>query len=101
MELQTLRCFLTAAQAGSLRKGAGILNISPARLSYQVKRLEAELDTNLFYRSYRLRLTPEGELLKKKAEEIIKLADKDLLEYPFFFSSRKAWDLLVHRDLSD
>ncbi|MDR2455279.1 MAG: LysR family transcriptional regulator [Deltaproteobacteria bacterium] len=101
MELQTLRFFLMVAQEESVKKAAKLLNLTSAHLSYQIKNLEDELEAKLFFRSDRMFLTPEGELLRKRAQEIIELADKGLLEYPFFFANEKAWNLLINRDLGD
>lgn len=60
--LQDLEIFARTADSGSLSATARTLNLTPAAASAALKRLEAELGTQLFVRSTRsLRLTTQGE----------------------------------------
>ena len=65
MELRHLYYFLTIAEAGSITKGAEMLNISQPPLSRQLKDLEDELGFNLFERNKKkkVRLTTQGNFL--------------------------------------
>jgi DNA-binding transcriptional LysR family regulator len=71
-----LTVFVRAADAGSLSAAARALDISPAAASATIKRLEAELHTQLFVRSTRsLRLTLEGERFLAHAREALRAID--------------------------
>jgi len=71
-----LAVFVRAADAGSLSAAARALDISPAAASATLKRLEAELHTQLFVRSTRsLRLTLEGERFLSHAREALRAID--------------------------
>ncbi len=77
MELRELRYFLAVAREESILKAAESLYISQPNLSRQMKRLEEELGQQLFIRgSRKITLTEAGQLLKKRAEEIIELQKK-------------------------
>lgn len=77
MELRVLRYFLTVAREGSITGAAHVLNVTQPTLSRQLKDLEQELGKKLFIRSsYRINLTEEGMLLRKRAEEIVTMVDK-------------------------
>ena len=70
MELRTLRYFLEIAREENMTRAAERLHVSQSALSRQVKSLEEELGKRLFIRhSFRIELTPEGQLLRKRAEE--------------------------------
>ncbi|MEM7058251.1 MAG: transcriptional regulator GcvA [Pseudomonadota bacterium] len=59
--LNALRAFEAAARHLSFKTAAAELNVTPAAISHQIKALEAQLGTLLFYRLTRaLRLTPAG-----------------------------------------
>lgn len=77
MELRVLRYFLAVARDGSISAAAESLHLSQPTLSTQLKALEDELGKPLLIRgvkgSRRVLLTEEGQLLKKRAEEILKL----------------------------
>ena len=71
MEIRVLRYFLAVAREGSVTRAAQRLHISQPTLSKQLKDLEGELWKKLFVRSsFSVRLTEEGNLLRKRAEEI-------------------------------
>lgn len=77
MELRILRYFLAVAREESISKAAETLYITQPTLSRQLIELEEEFGKKLFIRgAKKLILTDEGILLRKRAEEIIELADK-------------------------
>lgn len=77
MELRVLRYFLTVAELGSITRAAERLHVTQPTLSRQLMDLEEELRHPLFNRSYhRLTLTPEGRLLRRRAEDILQLVGK-------------------------
>lgn len=82
MELRVLRYFLEVAREGSVTRAAERLHISQPTLSKQLKDLEGELGKKLFVRgSHDVKLTDEGMLLRKRAEDILNMADKTLEEF--------------------
>lgn len=82
MELRVLRYFLTVAREGSITKAANFLHVTQPTLSRQLKDLEQDLGKKLFIRrSHSISLTNEGILLKKRAEEIVYMADKLKTEF--------------------
>ncbi|MCD7887595.1 MAG: LysR family transcriptional regulator [Clostridiales bacterium] len=82
MELRVLRYFIEVAREGSITGAARVLHISQPTLSKQLKELEAELGCKLFVRgNYNVRLTEEGILLRKRAEDILDMADKTIEEF--------------------
>ena len=77
MDLRTLQYFVTVAEELNITRAAEKLHMSQPPLSAQIKSLERELDTELFIRGKRrLKLTESGQLLYRRAKEIIKLTDK-------------------------
>ena len=77
MELRHLRYFYTVALEMNFTKAAETLHIAQPPLSRQIKDLEDELGVRLFERRpHFMALTPEGELLKQYAAQILDLADK-------------------------
>lgn len=82
MELRVLRYFLTIAREGNITNAANVLHITQPTLSRQIRDLEEELGQQLFVRgSHNVTLTPEGMLLRKRAEEIIDLVQKTEQEF--------------------
>lgn len=82
MELRVLRYFLEVAREGNVTHAARRLHVSQPTLSRQIKELEEELGKKLFTRSnYSVKLTEEGLLLQKRAEDILEMADKTLAEF--------------------
>ena len=82
MEIRVLRYFLEVAREGNVTRAARRLHISQPTLSRQIKELEEELGKKLFTRSnYSVKLTEEGMLLRKRAEDILDMADKTLAEF--------------------
>lgn len=81
MELRTLRYFSVVAREKNITKAAQLLNMSQPPLSSQIHNLEEELGVPLFIRGKRrLELTPEGELLQLRAQQILDLEDKTCQE---------------------
>ena len=86
MELRVLRYFLAVAREENITKAAALLHLTQPTLSRQLMQLEEELGVQLFYRSrYHIVLTDEGMLLRRRAQELVDLADKTVRE----FSSRE------------
>lgn len=82
MEIRVLRYFLAVAREENITKAAAFLHVSQPTLSRQLKELEAELGKQLFVRSnYHIKLTDEGMLLRKRAEDIIDMVDKTSAEF--------------------
>ena len=76
MELRVLRYFLTIAEEENITRAADILHVTQPTLSRQIMQLEEELGTKLFKRSkYCIKLTEDGLFLKRRAEEILALAE--------------------------
>jgi len=76
MELQQLRSFLKIAEYRSFTRAAKECGVSQPALSQQIARLEGELGRPVFERQGRqVCLTEAGELLKRRAEQIVALAD--------------------------
>ena len=77
MELRVLRYFLAVAREENITKAAALLHVTQPTLSRQLMQLEEELGVKLFRRSqYRVVLTDDGMLLRRRAQEIVELADK-------------------------
>ncbi|MGN0600057.1 MAG: LysR family transcriptional regulator, partial [Oscillospiraceae bacterium] len=81
MELRVLNYFLMAAREENITKAAQLLHVTQPTLSRQLMQLEDELGVKLFRRSnHRIVLTDEGMLLKRRAQEMIDLAEKTKLD---------------------
>lgn len=62
MNTSDLSLFIRIAETGSITESAKQLGITPAAVSYALRRLEGELDIQLFIRTTRhLRITAQGE----------------------------------------
>ena len=82
MEIRVLRYFLMVAREENITKAAELLHITQPTLSRQLMQLEDELGTKLFRRSnHSIRLTEDGMLLKRRAQELVQLADKTEMEF--------------------
>lgn len=81
MDIRVLRYFLAVAREESITKAADVLHMTQPPLSRQLKDLEDELGKQLLIRGNRkVTLTEEGLILRKRAEEIIELAEKTKYE---------------------
>lgn len=77
MELRVLNYFLMVAREENITKAAQLLHVTQPTLSRQLMQLEEELGVKLFQRSnHSITLTEEGMLLRRRAQELISLAEK-------------------------
>ncbi len=82
MEIRVLKYFLAVAREGSITRAAVSLHLTQPTLTRQIQSLEKELGHKLLTRGkYKVSLTPEGIMLKKRAEEIIELVEKAESEF--------------------
>ena len=82
MELRVLRYFLAVAKEGSVSRAAAALHVTQPTLSRQIMDLEQELGAQLFRRSSRATtLTEKGVYFRRRAEEIVALADSAQREF--------------------
>ena len=81
MEIRVLRYFLTVVREESITKASEVLHITQPTLSRQLAQMEEEIGVKVFDRgSRKIKLTNEGILLRRRAEEILQLVDKTELE---------------------
>ncbi len=77
MEIKNLRYFLAVAREENMSHAAEIMHVTQPTLSKALKSLEEELGKKLFTRrSFSIKLTDEGMLLRDRAEDLIAMADK-------------------------
>ncbi|PVZ82620.1 LysR family transcriptional regulator [Serratia sp. S1B] len=77
MNTRLLRTFLVLAQTQNVTRAAEAVHLAQSSVSDQLQVLEAELGFELFSRTKQgLRLTPEGEVLKVYAEDILALVSE-------------------------
>ncbi len=82
MEIRVLKYFLAVAREGSITKAANSLHLTQPTLTRQLQDLEKELNQKLLHRGkYKVTLTQEGLVLRKRAEEIIELVEKTKTEF--------------------
>lgn len=72
MNEQQLITFIEVARRRNFRQAAEILNLTQPAVSAQIRSLEDELGTTLFYRAH-VRLTPSGSLFLPYAQRILDL----------------------------
>ena len=95
MELRVLNYFLTVAREGGLTGASEVLHVTQPTMSRQIQELEEELGQKLFIRTTRsMVLTPEGMLLRKRAEEILEMAERTKSEFSAM-GSTVAGDVLI------
>ncbi len=76
MDLRSLRYFIAVLEAGSLSRAAGSLYVAQPALTAQIKKLEAELGTQLFDRSHAgVTPTPAGMQLYEDARRLLSDAE--------------------------
>lgn len=81
MELRVLKYFIAIAKEENMSRAAEILHVTQPTLSKQIKELEDELGKKLFVRSnYSMHLTAQGQILYKRAKDIVSLADETVAE---------------------
>ncbi|MBQ9384920.1 MAG: LysR family transcriptional regulator [Ruminiclostridium sp.] len=77
MEIRVLQYFLTVAREGTVVAAAESLHLTQPTLSRQLRDLEDELGKKLFIRgAHSIKLTEEGMLLRKRAEQIVELVSR-------------------------
>lgn len=77
MEIRVLRYFLAVAQEENMTRAAEELHTTQSNLSRQLAELENDVGKKLFVRgSRKITLTEEGMFLRKRAKEIIELAER-------------------------
>ena len=77
MEIRVLRYFLAIASEKNITRAAELLHITQPALSRAMIELEGEIGKALFVREKKqMKLTEEGQLLRKRALEIIQLVEK-------------------------
>lgn len=82
MEIRVLRYFTATAQEESMTRAALRLHVTQPTLSRQLAQLEDELGQKLFQRSnYSIRLTMEGQILYKRALDILSMVDRTTKEF--------------------
>lgn len=82
VELRVLRYFLAVAGEQNISRAAEFLHVTQPTLSRQIMDLEEELGKKLFLRGgRRMVLTEEGMFLRKRAQEIVALADRTVEEF--------------------
>lgn len=77
MEFHHLTSFVTVTRTGNVTRAAAELNTTPPAVSTHIRQLEDELGLILFTRTSKgMRLTSEGERMKKKALDILSASDE-------------------------
>lgn len=77
MDIKSLRYFLAIAREENMTRAAELIHVTQPTLSKQMKALEDELGKPLFIRhAFSIELTDEGQLLRKRAEDLVAMADK-------------------------
>jgi DNA-binding transcriptional LysR family regulator len=80
MEMRHLRYFVAVADHLHFGRAAAELRIAQPSLSHQIRQLEAELQTQVFYRTKRrVQLTEAGRLFLEQAREILAQTDRATL----------------------
>ena len=76
-DLESLRCFVAAAQTHNFRKAAKLVYLSPGAFSERIQRLEQQLGISLFVRSTRhVALSVEGSRLLTHARKLLEEAQE-------------------------
>lgn len=74
MDIRTMQYYLAVVREGTISAAAQTLHVAQPSLSRQMKELEEELGAALFMRGNRkITLTEEGMVLRKRAEEMVRL----------------------------
>lgn len=77
MELRVLEYYLMVAREENITRAAEMLHITQPTLSRQIAQMEDELGVKLFHRGkHNITLTEDGLLLKRRAQEMVELAEK-------------------------
>ncbi|MFJ7408580.1 MULTISPECIES: LysR family transcriptional regulator [unclassified Lysinibacillus] len=85
MQYDALKTFITLVEVNNFTKASEILHISQPSVSLHIKNLEQAFHTTLFIRSPKsVQITPTGEILYKRAKQIMAIAEaaqEDILAY--------------------
>lgn len=82
MEIRVLKYFLAVSREESITRAANALHLTQPTLTRQLQDLEKELKQKLFKRGkYKISLTPEGMILRKRAQEIVDMVEKTESEF--------------------
>lgn len=74
-DLESLRCFVAAADTLNFRAAARVVGLTPAALGQRIRQLEGSLDVRLFHRTTRkVELTEAGMALLPKAQRALAVA---------------------------
>ena len=74
MDVRTMQYYLAVVREGTISAAAQALHVAQPSLSRQMKEFEEELGVTLFVRGNRkITLTEEGMVLRKRAEEMVRL----------------------------
>ena len=77
MDIRTMQYYLAVVREGTISAAAEALHVAQPSLSRQMKDLEEELGAALFVRGNRkITLTEEGMVLRKRAEEMVRLMQR-------------------------
>jgi DNA-binding transcriptional LysR family regulator len=77
LDLDALEALAAVVREGGLARAAQKLHKAPSAVSYQLARLEEQLELSVFDRSgYRLALTPAGEAIHAEAVRVLAQADR-------------------------
>ena len=76
MAIIQMKYFLAVAREESISKAADFLYITQPSLTRQIQKMEKEVGQPLFTRGKKMRLTEAGQLLRRRAEEILSLYEK-------------------------
>ncbi len=77
IDIEALRVLDVVIQEGSFAKAAARLHKAQSAISYQIKKLEDQLDISIFDRSsYRAALTPKGKALWTEGRRLLQQAER-------------------------
>lgn len=77
MDLDAVRTFVVAAEAGQFQEAAVVLSITQQAVSKRIAALEKDLDVRLFTRTARgARLTIDGQAFLPHARELLRVAER-------------------------
>jgi DNA-binding transcriptional LysR family regulator len=77
VDLEAVRTFVAAADAGQFQEAAAVLSITQQAVSKRIAGLERELEVRLFTRTARgARLTIDGQAFLPHARELLRAADR-------------------------
>ena len=107
--IEDLKMLAAVAESGGIREGAKQVFKTQPAVSQAIKRLESELDIEIFDRNhYRFALTTKGEALLKRATRLLSEEDrfkayavhlKSEVELAFHFAVQSTVDLSLYLDV--